>query len=82
MPPRNGEALAEKMALLCDNPALVPLLGKRSRSLAEERFCVHKVNAAMIGIIEKGLAWGHENPPLPEQNGEEKEENGKAGKEG
>ncbi|HPJ26793.1 MAG TPA: glycosyltransferase family 4 protein [Synergistaceae bacterium] len=82
VPPRNGEALAEKMALFCDNPALVPLLGKRSRSLAEERFCVHKVNAAMIGIIEKGLAWGHENPPLPEQNGEEKEENGKAGKEG
>ncbi len=57
VPSHNEEVLAEKMALFCENPALVPLFGKRSRSLAEERFCVHKVNAVMIGIIERGLPW-------------------------
>ncbi len=57
VPPRNAEALAEKMALFCENPALVTLMGRRSRLLAEERFCVHKVNASMIGIIEEGLSW-------------------------
>ena len=57
VPPRDEEALAARMAFFCEHPEQIAPMGKKSRLLAEERFCVHKVNAAMTGIIEEGLSW-------------------------
>jgi glycosyltransferase involved in cell wall biosynthesis len=80
VPPRDEEALAAKMALFCEHPEQIAPMGKRSRLLAEEHFCVHKVNAAMTGIIEKGLSWGlHSESPGEKYTYKKETEEGKEG---
>jgi len=48
IPPRNPEALAAAMRKFIAAPELIATMGAESRKLAEERFDVRKVNAAMI----------------------------------
>lgn len=51
VPPRDPAALARAMARFAASPALVEQMGRRSRALAEERFDVRLVNAAMLGTL-------------------------------
>ncbi|WP_343517621.1 sugar transferase [Sphingomonas sp.] len=53
VPPRNVPALAEAMAQLAADPALVRSMGAHSRQLAQQHFRVDKVNAQLLG--EMGL---------------------------
>jgi glycosyltransferase involved in cell wall biosynthesis len=81
VPPRNEEALAAKMAFFCEHPEQIVPMGYKSRLLAEERFCVHKVNAAMMGIMEEGLSWclPSESPGEKIEHHEKETEEGKEG---
>ncbi len=80
VPPRDEEALAAKMALFCEHPEQIAPMGKKSRLLAEEHFCVHKVNAAMTGIVEEGLSWGlHSKSPGEKYTYTKETEEGKEG---
>lgn len=47
-------SLAQAMIRLIDNPNEAEYMGKNSRSIAEERYDVHKVTAHMMEIIETG----------------------------
>lgn len=51
VPARSSLALAEKMCVFIEQPALIELMGRESRRLAEERFDVHKVNQRLIDLI-------------------------------
>lgn len=42
--PRDVPGLAEAMARFCQNPCLIPAMGRESRRMAEEKFDVVKVN--------------------------------------
>ena len=46
--PRNAAAVATAMRMFIDNPALISVMGQRSREIAEEKYDVHKVNAVML----------------------------------
>jgi glycosyltransferase involved in cell wall biosynthesis len=48
VPPRDADALAEAMRRFITRPELTIALGARSRRIAQERFDVHRVNAAML----------------------------------
>ena len=48
VPPRDAPALAAAMRRFVDEPRLAVTMGARSRQLAEERFDVRQVNAAML----------------------------------
>ena len=48
VPPRDAGALAEAMRRFITRPELAIVMGARSRKVAEERFDVHRVNAAML----------------------------------
>jgi len=48
VPPRDPEAIAGAMRKFIASPDLIASMGAESRKLAEERFDVRKVNAAMI----------------------------------
>lgn len=48
VPVRDSAALAEAMLRFIKQPNLIEKMGLESRRLAEERFDVHKVNAAML----------------------------------
>jgi glycosyltransferase involved in cell wall biosynthesis len=48
VPPRDADALAEAMRRFIATPELIASMGVQSRALAEERFDVRKVNAAII----------------------------------
>jgi len=39
VPPRNTQALAEKMIFFIKNPEQINLMGKESRKKAEKKFC-------------------------------------------
>lgn len=54
VPPRDAPALAEAMHRFVADPGLVPRLGAHSRALAERRFDVRRVNAAVLEAM--GLA--------------------------
>lgn len=51
VPARNKLALADKMIAFIEQPALIELMGRESRRLAEERFDGHKVNQRLINLI-------------------------------
>lgn len=55
VPARDAEALARKMFVFLEQPELIPLMGRASRELAEERFDVHKINQRLIGILSSEL---------------------------
>jgi glycosyltransferase involved in cell wall biosynthesis len=48
VPARDPDALAEAMRRFIKQPELAIAMGERSRRVAEERFDVHPVNAAML----------------------------------
>jgi glycosyltransferase involved in cell wall biosynthesis len=48
VPPRDAGALADAMRRFIVQPELATPMGERSRALAEQRFDVHRVNAAML----------------------------------
>ena len=51
VPVRDAEALADAMMRFIKQPELIETMGKASRTLAEERFDVHKVNAIMLAAM-------------------------------
>lgn len=52
VPPRDAQALAAAMERFIADPHLAQTMGERSRTLAESRFDVNKVNAAMLREME------------------------------
>ena len=48
VPPRDANALADRMCRFLEEPGLIPAMGKKSRELAETIFDVDKVNAEML----------------------------------
>ena len=48
VPVNDVNALADAMIKMIDTPGLAASLGERSRRIAEEKYDVHKVNAAML----------------------------------
>ncbi|QQN71624.1 glycosyltransferase family 4 protein [Comamonas testosteroni] len=51
VPPRDVEALAEKMQLFIAQPELIATMGQASRRIAEERFDVRKVNRRLVDLL-------------------------------
>lgn len=56
VPPRDPAALAEAMSRFLEQPELASRMGAASRQIAEARYDVHKVNAAMLQAM--GLDGG------------------------
>ena len=52
VPPRDVDALVSAMLYFIENPEKVPVMGRRSRRLAEERFDIVAVNAKMLSAME------------------------------
>ncbi|MDZ7616048.1 MAG: glycosyltransferase, partial [Patescibacteria group bacterium] len=52
VPPKNVEALVAAMKFFIDNPEQIDVMGRASRRYAEDRYDVHKVNAAMLEAME------------------------------
>lgn len=44
----DADALAQAMLRFIEKPELMAQMGQRSRSIAEEKYDVHKVNAQML----------------------------------
>lgn len=57
VPPRNPAALAAAMQRFIDQPALIPVMGRASRALAERVFDVRAVNASIMAAM--GLTATH-----------------------
>lgn len=54
VPVKDVKALADAMEKFIKNPELIPVMGKRSREIAEEKYDVHKVNQKIceaMGLI-------------------------------
>lgn len=51
VPTKDAAALAQAMFDLIENPELIERMGKAGRSLAEERFDVHKVNSVILSAM-------------------------------
>lgn len=51
VPPRDAAALADRMIRMLSEPERLEPMGRASRALAEERFDVHAVNAAILGAM-------------------------------
>lgn len=55
VPVKDADALAQAMLRFIKQPELIAQMGQRSRSIAEEKYDVHKVNAQMLegmGLID------------------------------
>ena len=48
VPVKDVQALADAMIKMIDSPGLVAKMGERSRQIAETKYVVHRVNAAML----------------------------------
>lgn len=48
VPVKNSQKLAEAMEKLIQTPSLIPVMGLKSRRLAQEKFDVHKVNNTIL----------------------------------
>ena len=48
VPIKDANALAQAMLRFIEKPELMAQMGQRSRSIAEEKYDVHKVNAQML----------------------------------
>lgn len=51
VPVQSVEKLSEAMIKLIEHPELIDEMGRRSRQIAESKYCVEKVNAAMLGCM-------------------------------
>lgn len=52
VPPRDSEALAERMMRFVEHPQSVAVMGRASRRLAETRFDVHRINESLLKQLE------------------------------
>lgn len=52
VPVKDVDALVVAMEKFIQNPDLIPVMGKKSRQIAEEKYDVHKVNRRMLEIME------------------------------
>ena len=52
VPIKNPEELSEAMKKFIDSPSLIYSMGQESRTIAEKKYDVHKVNEKMIKILE------------------------------
>jgi len=52
VPVKSARALADAMRRFIDDPGLAPRMGARSRRMAEDRYDVGKVNAAMLAEMD------------------------------
>lgn len=52
VPPRDAEALAERMIWFVDNEAAVEKMSKESRIICEDKFDVNKINEQMIKVMD------------------------------
>lgn len=61
VPVRSATELAKALEQLIDTPALIARMGAASRQMAEQRYDVHKVNAAMLRGMDisshRGTQW-------------------------
>lgn len=51
IPPRDVDSLASAMLYFVENPRQVPVMGRNSRQLAEERFDVRAINEKMLSAM-------------------------------
>lgn len=51
VPPRDPAALAAAMARFLEDPSLAARMGRRARTIAEQRFDVHRVNAVLLAAM-------------------------------
>jgi glycosyltransferase involved in cell wall biosynthesis len=58
VPVRDVDALVRAMRLFIDHPELIARMGRESRRYAEERYDVHKVNAAILSAMGLGGGGG------------------------
>ncbi len=58
VPPRNVQALVEKMQLFIEKPELIATMGQASRRLAEENFDVRKVNQRLVNLLLSDVPMG------------------------
>lgn len=56
VPPRDAQALAEKMQVFINKPDLIVSMGHASRRLAEERFDVYQVNQRLMDLLLSPVA--------------------------
>ena len=66
VPAKDASALASKIKLLLDDPALAARLGGRGREIAEERFDVERVVGRLRGFYDELLKRklpGYERAP-------------------
>jgi glycosyltransferase involved in cell wall biosynthesis len=54
VPPRDVQALAKTMEIFIDKPELIQVMGKRSRSIAVQKYDVHNVNAVILNAMGLG----------------------------
>lgn len=52
---RDAASLAEAMGRFCENPSLIPEMGRQSRRIAEERFDIVKVNQRIRALLLDGM---------------------------
>lgn len=52
VPVRDAESLSQAMLRFIETPELMEIMGRASRSLAEEKYDVHKVNATILRTME------------------------------
>jgi glycosyltransferase involved in cell wall biosynthesis len=62
VPVRDPDALAQAMMRFVDQPELIASMGAASRRMAEERFDVHKINAAILDAM-KIQSWNPDGFP-------------------
>lgn len=56
VPERDGDALAERLAYLIDNPETWPEMGRKGRAFVEDHFDVRKLNRRLVSIYEDVIA--------------------------
>jgi len=51
VPPRDASALAEAMSRFIEHPELIRCMGSEGRSMVEDKYDVHKVNAVILEVM-------------------------------
>jgi hypothetical protein len=54
IPPKNVDALVEKMQFFIQNQSVIGTMGLQSRQLAEQKFDVHQVNQRILAVVLQG----------------------------
>jgi glycosyltransferase involved in cell wall biosynthesis len=54
VPPRDAQSLAKTMEIFIDKPEIIRVMAKRSRSVAVQKYDVHKVNVVILNAMGLG----------------------------